>query len=217
MKKIIYCLLVSVLLILSSCKKENNPTQSEQTPTETLFPLAVGNTWQYIDTTFNSDGSIMHISNPQIFKVSSKTTIKYQGKDLEVYVWGAGGSSDDYLRSEADGIYEYNPDPKPLRVLYFKHSFVVGEKFRGGFIGHDYFSAHGDSAYIAYDSIETCMSNNEIIKTPAGTFNCTVLQHTTSEDLIKHYYAKNIGEVYYQHFFQSHLQNKRTLVAFTIK
>ena len=212
MKKIIYCLLVSVLLILSSCKKENNPTQSEQTPTETLFPLAVGNTWQYIDTTFNSDGSIMHISNPQIFKVSSKTTIKYQGKDLEVYVWGAGGSSDDYLRSEADGIYEYNPDPKPLRVLCFKHSFAVGEKFKGGSIDR----VPWDTT-IYYDFTQKCISNNETIKTPVGTFTCTVLQGDSLSYPSKHYYAKNIGEVKYYNIQYGKLLGNRTLVEYTIK
>lgn len=77
------CLVSLLALCLSGCSKSSSPTSGNTNPTgnsnsiQTLFPLAVGDSWEYLQNDYNpTNGQIMQVDS---FKDTIASAITYDG------------------------------------------------------------------------------------------------------------------------------------------
>lgn len=210
--------LCGIIIIGCSKKGGDNPT-APTSISQSLWPIVVGNSWTYTDTSFASNS----ISSPQVFTVTEQTSIQYQGKSLDVCV--ISGRSDVYWRMENGEVYQYYPDPNPLKALCLKSSVKKGDTFQAQFIVTYPTIAPNTGNVIPSPSISSesweCISTNEQVTTQAGKFSCYVFKITGTgfyqNEYYYDYYSMGIGEVFFKHVDNGSIVNNRTLVSYTVK
>jgi hypothetical protein len=190
------------ILIISCDKKSNDQATGPQTisPT-TIVPLVIGNQWSYIDSTYNTNGTVNIDSS--FLAITGKSTIQYQNQSLEVFHWNWLDKKtlvpQDWKwlsRNESDGLYMYGgASSKGVfqlgRSQNHKYPTTVGEFWqRISFItGVDSTFRIGDT------SIVHCLATDEVFNTPAGSFRAYVTNYQSSGLDIYLYYVPNIGYV----------------------
>ena len=167
-KAVSLSLILLVLLFLFNCSDSTEPTIDE--PTE-LIPLKIGNSWDYILTHYDSNGTIIN-SNEQIDELYKDTVISgitwYAYKEDYISYFYA-------LSNKSDGVWVYfgNIDSS---VLFYKYPTFTGEK------------------HLEYEVI----SLNTEVTTNAGNFKCLHIKYDFSGDGYTHlevFIAPGIGKV----------------------
>ncbi len=151
------------LLLALSCSDNN--TDSNDSKKE-IWPLAVGNKWTYASFSYyNSNTDSIRYNDTIVFFVSSSRIID----GVEWFAFGIlGEAPNTYMTNKSDGVWDCDKledtlDFNPQNTsLHFKYPTIVGE-------------------YNPKDSsIYKTISINDLIKTPAGSFNCVRYIRTTN-------------------------------------
>ena len=144
MKRMISVICCCILFLILGCKKDDSILQPTSF-SNTIFPLAVGNTWNFTQHSYDSTGTIT--SSESLSYVIVRDTIINNSKWY--MLWG----SLFLLANRDSGLYEYlNAGQK----LFYKYPANAQDSF--------YISA--TYGYLHVKSI------NISITVPAGTFNC---------------------------------------------
>lgn len=154
MKRINLAIIVLLMMIIQSCADVNTPTVNETS--NEIIPLAVGNTWNYHTTLYDTTGNVfMDFNNSN--KIVGDTTIQ----NINWFYYDKNAL---YFSIFQDGFHIYDPyKTDSLRdQLNFKYPCSVGDKY----------------SYYEVVKIDTQ------ITVPAGTFSCIMysLRMQTSMD-----------------------------------
>jgi len=194
MKRIFtFIIIVVISFIFFSCSydKSTNPQVEDQIE---IMPLKVGNSWTYNINQFNQN-----IIKKSV--ITEKITISYENENIEVYVLSWYTLVNDslitdsvfyYYKNEDDGLYRYYSNKKELIAKYPiepNESWTIpGETEELG---------NGVIIIITLPRSFECVSKNEEITTPIGTFEC-IKYVENSINLISpsyFYYCPGIGLV----------------------
>lgn len=206
--KTLNILILFFFLIVWGCTKDDNPINDNGLSVSSIMPLKVGNSWTFLDSLFNENGTFNRVDTSQL-KITGKTIISYQDKDIEVYYWDwidlkNGQPSEIILLcgNDSNGFNIYGGKYLDSiivlgKFLFLKYPAEVGEEW-------DYISIYyqSDRLFTIGDTSKiTCISVNEKLKTAKGTISCYTYTNrrtylTRIEDIYL-YYAENIGYVGY--------------------
>lgn len=201
--RIHYLLIIVVLsVLLLSCEKDNGPLASspfrQMNFNENIIPLAVGNQWVYIDSTFG--GSIYVDST--CYCIIDKGVVEYQSRSYRVFYRAVL----DYATLEfsdlswlfantSDGINCFggvNSQGNSFltKTLFLKYPVNVGDTW------NELSICYRDNEFWICDTIaRTVVSVDELFMTPAGNFHCCVYSRLFENDTVLDYYSVNIGHV----------------------
>lgn len=198
---------LAIVLLFSSCGKDKNPVKPDENSNEELFPLKVGNTWQYIDTMYTENGDFLYAETSKL-GITGSAEINYATNKVKVYYWnwynmGTNQPRDEkWLASvENSSLYFYggryfDVDFVFFKSLQFKYPVSVNETWK-----RSVFSSNSSDSTFEYagDLDMSCISINEKLKTPYGEFNCIVYHYKTTSlygDADAYFYAsKGYGYV----------------------
>lgn len=197
--KILLSILLSLIMMISipACSKQKTTEPDAGNHIHQIIPLAIGNTWNYETSEVLyacEEGELecqpYPLNNELEHYITDSLQVDYEGENFPIFV-----SEDEIyafqkfaIRNTADGLIEYGDiggdqtidyDPK----LIVKYPISVGETWfdQDGFYQKQY----------------RCISQNEEMTTPAGTFNCYVYELIDDQmeegDFIKYYYAVDVG------------------------
>ncbi len=188
-------IIILCFFCLNSCTKDN-PTQVPVPEYGPIMPIAIGNTWIYVEADDDHNDRRKE-------EITEKKTIFCQGSEIDVYVvsdWRStnGGdwvldNSKSLIKLENDQLFSYGwvdeADDLDEPVYYLSKEFLAKypEKVGNAWIRND----NG----VKWE----CFSIDEKLNTPAGTFECVVYR-TTGQDgghsfYVDRYYAPNVGFV----------------------
>jgi hypothetical protein len=196
--------------LLSSCGKKGDD-QVVNPPIEqtAIVPLVVGNEWRYVDSTFNTDGSVRIDSST--LAITGKTSVQYQGQTIEVYYWNWIDNRtklpQDWkwlCRNESDGFCLFGGASSKgtfvlTKSLDIKFPGSVGDSWQRISI-----VTSGDSTFRLGDTtVVRCLAVSEDLSTPAGALKCYVTHYqrsrtigsTTTVTDTYVYHVPNIGYV----------------------
>jgi hypothetical protein len=183
---ILLCL-ISVL----SCKKGENDTPKKQL----LFPLSVGNTWDY--------GEIK-------FKITDKYSIKHNHKTIDVYSFGQI-IGDDSIAFNYKGLYSYDEfgniycnggtlpmDTLHISSLYLKDTCVAKDSWVFYQVVTTGVYSKKLTNVEVNDTVEMiCTSSDTLISIPLGKFRCKVFMYSFPDDAdtrsFEFYYSRGVG------------------------
>ncbi|TSA26845.1 MAG: hypothetical protein D4R68_06665 [Ignavibacteriales bacterium] len=179
--------------------------------TDVICPLYVGISWTYIDSSFNTSGVFTSRDSSRL-GIMGKGSYSYQGQNIELFYWNwinlktNKPSTYSWLkRNDNDGLNSYggyfrNQPSNLVKSLGNKFPVNAGDTWNSP----TWSFTPSDSAFHITDTLKyTCLSTNEIFKTPAGNFSCyvytyqrktTVNNQTTISDTYL-YFVKNKGYI----------------------
>lgn len=190
-------LLVLSISIILSCSDTTEPEPEEKV----ILPLVVGNNWEYeyqqvlFDT--YADSLRIYVYKDTVFKeVTYRRIVEYEGFLLAVYYYDYSNWEDNsYLyRNEDLGLVSYGRvDEDDGEISFYSEPYLIA--LFPAMVG-DLWKQYSSDNYI-YE----CVSINEQVTVPAGTFNCYVYEGTRISDgklVFIYYYAPNIGLIGYK-------------------
>jgi hypothetical protein len=170
-------------------------------PREPIVPLAIGNTWAYVDSAYVGSDSVT-VDSTRI-DVTGMRTVTVGGMERTVYVWnvrdratGQPGALSLWLRDAADGNYTVGAVQDTasflFETLHVKYPAVRGERYPTQFLS---FRADGGALIPVVDTVEIEVVNlDTTCVTPAGSFACVHYRGRDSGILFADaYYAPGIG------------------------
>ncbi|HED38294.1 MAG TPA: hypothetical protein ENI76_08645 [Ignavibacteria bacterium] len=212
-----------LFFFISSCNKNENTVNPVDNNTSVIFPLKVGNQWNYIDSTFDENNSLVKVSSSSL-RITGSTNITYNGKSLEVFYWNwidvANNKPGDIkwlIRNETDGLYFYGGrylDSNFVfkKTLSEKYPVNVGDTWNN--ITYS-FSTTNSSFEISDTSLFTCIYVNKKFKTPIGELDSYVYnyQKTIDNEIndIYLYFSKDVGYIGFESKINGILRRKKTL------
>jgi len=172
MKKLFISLSFVFILIFAGCKE----TPTQPLDTSVIWPLNVGNYWEYKCSKFDLSGNITVIEYDTMTVVldtliNNLNVYKIKSIDYDYYFYNL-----------SDGLYQFRlrkiePD---TTYIMFKYPGNVGDRF-----------VPGDTIYI--------ISTNENITISAGTFNCYRYENSSNHYNKSVYYCSpNIGIIKFE-------------------
>lgn len=177
-----------------------------------IMPLAIGNSWKFVDSLFNIDGSKETYTFS--WRVSGLERILAGSDSIDVHIVELGPSYAGimYLRAESDGLCGYSsgenssPGHYNLRTILVKYPITVGDSFVGD---------HGD-----YKDRHTCLSVDTLLVTPVGQFRCIMVRNnpggTWYTDIFYRPGVGKMGEIAYDLTRPPLVRYKRWLVSYTV-
>lgn len=237
--KILYLLLL-ISALLAGCKKENSPAEPQTDPQygakEEFFPLHEGNTWLYIDSTYDYRKKALEFARSGKIKITDRLTLNYKGRNMEVYTWNyyfmyyyqfTPGESEFFCRNDSDGMAYYGGRQYKLDIGDFDSNYVheryLQYKYpvKNGDTWNSVIYYHGpDSFYIGKVITRTCVSEDTLFKTGRGYMHCVVYRYseTYSGYVLDtyEYLAKGIGLVGVIEKADNKISYKRSLQQYTL-
>lgn len=210
-----------------SCETDNGPLSSGQFKIADydagLVPLAVGNRWTYIDSSFHSGSvSVSH----SLVGIIGDTNIQYQSQSYKVYLenwmdYTTQKHNDlSWLKANCpEGLYCFGGiGPKggfvAAKSLYAKYPARTGEIWNKMNIVFTF----ADSAFMVWDTtLAVVESTVEMFETPAGRFRCYVYTSHWVGFTFREYYAVNIGLVAEIDEYSGVIVTKRYLQSYQLK
>ena len=198
---------LGIIVLLWSCNKEDNPVKSDEVNNQELFPIKVGNNWEYTDTMYTENGEFLYTETSKL-GITGSEEINYMGSKVKVYFWNWYNMNTNQPRNEKwlvavenSSLYFYggryfDEDFIYLKSLHFKYPVSVNESWQTRI----YSSNSSDSTfeYVGDLSID-CISTSEKLKTPYGELVCVVYHYETISSYgaadAYCYYSKGIGYV----------------------
>jgi hypothetical protein len=167
-------------------------------------PLAVGNSWIYVDSAYYGGDSVTVDSS--ILAITGKRAVTFMGQQDTIHLMNAlrrldeaPRSAFEYVMNGAHGLYTrgYAQDTAEIldNVLHVKHPATAGERYPTRFLG---FATVNGALIPLIDTVEIEVVNPDTTcAVPAGTFPCVQYRgwrpggvlHATA------YYAPGIGFV----------------------
>jgi hypothetical protein len=172
-------LVIPLVALLFACAKKEEPLPAASTG---LVPLKVGNSWTYIDSTFNSNG--FGSSDTSLLKITGSKTITWQGKPYLVFLWTWVNpifpQYSFFAGNESDGLYFFggtngHTDYVIAKSLFGKFPVTEGESWMYERIGY---GLHDSSFYVDDTLPVQCISVGFPFKTAAGTVSSFVYRET---------------------------------------
>lgn len=132
------------MLMLSSCKKTNS---IDSTPASQIWPFEVGNTWVYVDSSFDTTGALRSVvDQPRAVTID----LLIAG---ERWYHMAGDSR--FYTNRSDGLWViWDFSDSSVHSLLFKYPCKVGDTWKYG-RGH-----------------VTVLSTDTTLTVPSGTYHC---------------------------------------------
>lgn len=163
------------------------------------MPLAIGNTWIYIDNGYDSNGHLIAPSPFDTLQISD--TISY-GKDI-LYI---PRNRDIYYTNKADGLWVRYGFAFSEDIFFAKYPANIGDIFRHNSFVITKESSPDPLGVATADFIVS--STTESVTVPAGTFICYKYNadyyDTASHQLLDRfntYYAPNVGMIKEEDFY----------------
>ena len=202
MKTMRFSEVLSLALILNlACNKQDSSTGPGPEGAR-LVPLAVGNQWTFTDSTFGTSSVSVDSS---FLWITGTASIQYQGQTIDVYHWNWLDNRTmvpqhwKWLsRNEADGLYLFGgQSAKGIfqlgKSLSQKYPAAVGDSWQS----ISYLYRGSDSTFRVGDTLTVhCLSTNEQVVTPAGTFAAQV---TTYQRTVTSGSTVTVYDVYLYH------------------
>jgi hypothetical protein len=197
MKPVFPALLFAIVL-LAGCLTNDEPAE------KSIFPLAVGNTWSYIDSTYHGDDSVT-LDSTHMTVTGTRLVVLAAGEQT-VYLLnvrdrntGLPSAYTQWVQDRADGQYNVGAEQEGtsfvFETLHLKHPAENGERYPTHFLD---FRREGDSLVPVLDTLEIeVVDTRHACVAPAGTFRCVKYRgwrpggalHATG------YYAPGVGFV----------------------
>ena len=166
--------LTTVLLLL------NQPVIGQN---DVILPLAIGNYWEFIDSTFSND--TLFVVDTSKVGITGKLDIEYQGNNYEVFYWNWFDMNTNppqpvprkwLIRNEPDGLWEYgmlnDTDTLLLQNLTMKFPANIGDSWPiMAYIITDTSISVGDTLMME------CIDTDQEYITQSGTFQCYVYRY----------------------------------------
>lgn len=183
-------LAVAALLFTSGCELFGSEDRDD-----TIQPLAVGNTWTFVDSVYGAAPSVSELT----IRVPGRTSIREDGRLREVFKWevSAGG---EVLRtnlvSVEDGDFWHHgiitgPDTLLLRTLWAPYPVSVGDTFEDERYTYD---AQTGTYTLTGPWTWRCIDTDAPMRVGGETLEAVVFS-TTPEEGTEHriYYAVGVG------------------------
>lgn len=225
---------VFLLLFVLGCQKNETPVGNEENQTAVLVPLAVGNQWSFIDSTFSAANGAFVGRDSSRLGITGSTSIQHQGASVEVFYWNWAnprtGVAYDYkwlTRNEPDGRYLYGGQSSKGtyvlgKFLSERHPVTAGQTWQNIRIVY----RSSDSTFAVGDTVQmSCRAVDEQFTTLVETFKCVVYSYqqtvtTTGGTTIREtcvYYAPNIGYVGLVGYTNGVRDFKKTLSSYKLQ
>jgi len=165
-KSLIYLSLFIVLFLLEACDKNNvsNPVAPPD-PSNSIFPLRVGNRWTVQTTNYDTTGAVVYTQEDSI-RILRDTTIQNER-------WYVGYG---ILTNRVDGLYDYQPGSSSPASLKFK--YPVSAPF----------------SYLYRGVTAKVLSTTDTVSVQAGTFICHLYRTgIDSVSYFDDYYSTGVG------------------------
>ena len=216
MSRLKFTLLGILMLFVSSCEKEE-PEKERQNP---LFPLNIGNSWTYEDTTpYGTTQVQMNVLFS--YTIDGKT----------------GFSFSEYKTGEPVSLLENDKDGNLVEYLFnndrFVHSTVLYKKnVKKGDSWIYKSTVYTDDDYSRYDieeRIMTCIVSDTLITTPAGDFHCIGFSYHPGgkqengdpNHTMIHFLSENVGQIKTLHYEHDNGRNwlfrEQVLIDYSLK
>ncbi len=202
-------LLVGLLFIATSCEKD-----AIEINTKALMPLNENNSWtykqtwksnssEYIDTVKSAIGKKMNVSGQEgyIYNIGQRPhNAKFlSNTDINGNLILVGGVSDVDTLLVSSILYKYDAE-------------------KGDVWNADNVVLNEDGSFEKNTIEITCITNDTLITTPKGAFNCIVFKQSpnSGEDVFKYYFSRNVGIVKNEHFELNKLLSFEELIDFKL-
>jgi len=153
---------------------------------DVIVPLAVGNYWEFADSTIIED-TLIFIDTSMV-GITGKQNIEYQSNNYEVFYWNGFDMNTNppepqpmkwLIRNQSDGLWEYgmlnDTDTLLLQNLTLKFPANIGDSWPiMAYVITDTSISVGDTLTME------CIDTDQEYITPAGTFNCYVYQYVSN-------------------------------------
>lgn len=178
---------------------------------DVIMSLAVGNYWIYERVKLNHDGSIRFVIGKIGRRIKGKTTINYNGGNIQCYVeknyipeYGDSMQTD-WLFSENNGNIYTTGGINDSSYFYTNSPYLKYPSYPGDFWEFPNLAFNYQTGLFEQDSmlVVSCIDTAAEFVTSIDTFKCYEYYHRFFEDGgdykntwdIYRYYAPNIGEV----------------------
>ena len=196
MKSLLTFLLICFsLFMLSSCKKSNNPVSPSDTQQQ-LWPLKIGNSWDYHVVVFDSTGKVSDYGNTSL-SISSDTVA---GNETWYNVYNNGTGI--YYTNRSDGLWIMS---NGLQTILYKYPGNTG-----------------NSWYFFADSV-TIESTDTLVSTTLNKYICYLYRiFYKGKPIADDYLSPGVGlvaEDYYSSTIsgQVYLKNSLSLISISLK
>jgi hypothetical protein len=203
----------AALLLSAGCGSRWNSPVIAPIQVNPIVPMAVGNRWTYVDSTFaTGTGQLQSVDSSRV-EITGREDIRYQGVVCEAYDWTwtnpANGSPDDFsfvVGTAPNGIYEYGGRSSsglfmPGRLLELRYPVYLNDSWTAHEILHYASRGFVDTTY-TYQ----CSAPDTLLRTPAGMLRCVEYLYTyfffySNDPLHSHrselfiYYRPGVGYV----------------------
>ena len=150
---------------------------------DVIVPLAVGNYWEYIDSTFFND--TLFVVDTAKLGITGKINIEYQGNNYDVFYWNWFNTNINppqpeptkwLIRNQADGLWEYgmlnDTDTLLLQNLSLKFPVNIGDTWP-----IMAYSITDTNISVSDTLTMECLDIDKEYITPSGTFQCYVYKY----------------------------------------
>ncbi len=230
--------LMLIIVLMLACTK-NDVVSQISLDISKLMPLAKGNTWNYVDTTFNSDKTFE--AQPLTLTSKGEITMDHQGDEVigTHLVWEEGNTKNPVSRlvriNNKGGLDILAGLSKEDTIIVKRKRTFYDFPVESGDTKEAYFPSYNiNFKNFTVDTITvTCKSESVNLKTPYKTLEClsytysfkeikdSINNGTTISDTtilkITDYFAPGIGLVGSEHKVGSKIIRKQLLVKFSLK
>ena len=203
-----FFLLFIGIAVFFSCEKNDDAIVIDN---DVIHPLGVGYTWEYIDSAFTEEGTLDYVDTSKL-GITGKTTIQYEGEDVEVFYWSWYNDNDQEYRSNkwlmsngSNGLYCYGgATSKDIYVIEktmnLKYPANANDSWER--IKYTYRTENDSTYFYRGDTVtSTCVATNEIFSTPLHQYTCYkyhyVIERSNYTDDVYLYQVPKIGYVGY--------------------
>lgn len=171
-----------------------------------IIPLAVGNTWAYIDSVYEN-GALARLDSGRV-SITGTRTVNLAAGPRRVHLWnvhradGSPGALSLWLENRPDGNYTVGAQQDTaafaFETLHVKYPASPGERHPLHFLSFRSEGDAGDARLVpVIDTLETLVvSISETCATPAGTFACIHYRGLRGDEVFADsWYAPGVGWV----------------------
>lgn len=196
--KTVFAASLFAVVLLAGCLPNDAPAN------KSIFPLAIGNSWTYVDSTYHGDDSVTVDSSHMT--VTGTRRVDLAAGEQTVYLLntrdrntGLPSAFTQWVQDRADGQYTVGAEQEGssfvFETLHLKYPAENGERYPTHFLD---FRREGDSLVPVLDTLEIeVVDARHACAAPAGKFRCVKYRgwrpggvlHATG------YYAPGVGFV----------------------
>lgn len=223
MKNIQIYILFIILIVIGCDDNVVNPSPPDSpVKPDKIWPLGVGNYWEYRRIQINPDESEIIELYKFGRRIVSEEVIEFNGGKIKTYIEELYNLDNDYtsptrwLFSENNNSVNFNGGLMDTLSYYCNSTYIKFPVSKGESWYYPNINYYFSNSMFEEDGLikMTCVDTSKTFITPTDTFNCHVYYHRLIEDggdYLNHwdvykYFSKNIGEVgRYTYWYDIHL------------